>query len=258
MAGCARAGAATPPPPRHVFVIVMENKSPQQALRGTFTASLAAKYRVAGNYAAIAHPSLPNYLALSSGQTWGVQDDNYQVLPRGGLGDQLTAAGVSWRAYMEGMTSGRCLNSPYPYVVRHNPFAFYGGHCPDNVVPLTSLAADLDGPKAPLFSWISPDACHDQHDCGLSVGDDWLRQTVGTITQSKAWAANGVLFITWDEDDGATENKVLTLVIAPHQSHKVSSKPYTHYSLLATVEDLLGAGRLGNAAQAKPMTDLVS
>jgi phospholipase C len=257
MAGCERAGAATPPPPRHVFLIVMENKSPDQALQGSFTASLAARYRVAGNYTAIAHPSLPNYLALSSGQTWGVQDDEYHQLPRGGIGDQLTAAGVSWRGYMDGMSNG-CFDSRYPYVVRHDPFAFYGGRCPDNVVPLTSLAADLNNNKAPLFSWISPDACHDQHDCGVSAGDDWLRQTVGMITQSKAWSDKGVLFITWDEDDGGTDNQVLTLVVSPRQSHKVSQQPYTHYSLLATIEDLLGVGRLGNAAQAKPMTDLVN
>jgi phospholipase C len=258
MAACAPAGAATPPPPRHVFLIVMENKSPQQALEGPFTASLAARYRVAGNYTAIAHPSLPNYLALSSGQTWGVQDDNYHVLPRGGIGDQLTAAGVSWRAYMEGMTAGQCKNSQYPYYYRHNPFAYYGGDCPENVVPLTPLADDLNSGKAPMFSWISPDGCHDTHDCDLAAGDDWLRQTVGMITQSKAWSSNGVLFITWDEDDGATGNQVLTLVIAPHQSHKTSDQPYTHYSLLATMEDLLGVGRLGQAAGAKPMTDLIA
>ena len=256
LAGCAHSGAAPQPPPRHVFLIVMENKSPQQALQGAFTASLAAKYRSAGSYTAIAHPSLPNYLALSSGQTWGVQDDNYHSLPRGGIGDQLTAAGVSWRAYMDGMT-GQCFNSRYPYLVRHNPFAFYGGRCPDNVAPFTSLAPDLNGTKAPLFSWISPDACHDQHDCRISVGDDWLRQAVGLITQSKAWSDNGVLFITWDEDDGSADNQVLTLVISPHQGHKVSDQPYTHYSLLATIEDLLGVGRLGNAAQARPMTDLL-
>jgi phospholipase C len=258
MAGCARAGAAPPPPPRHVFLIVMENKSPQQALQGSFTASLAARYRVAGNYTAIAHPSLPNYLALSSGQTWGVQDDNYHVLPRGGIGDQLTAAGVSWRAYMEGMTAGGCTTSQYPYYLRHNPFAYYGGDCPGNVVPLTSMAADLSSSKAPMFSWISPEGCHDTHDCELAVGDDWLRQTVGMITQSKAWSNNGVLFITWDEDDGATDNQVLSLVIAPHRSHKVSQQPYNHYSLLATMEDMLRVGRLGHAAQAKAMTDLVT
>ena len=129
-------------------------------------------------------------------------DDSYHALPAQDIGDQLTKARVSWRAYMEGLGSDGCLNSPVPYDPGHNPFAYYGGRCPANVVPLTSLAADLTG-NTPLFSWITPDMCHDEHSCNVSVGDDWLRQTVGTITQSKAWTANGVLFIVWDEDTAA-------------------------------------------------------
>ncbi len=255
VSGCG--GQVAPPAPsRHVFVIVMENKSPEEALAGQFTASLAATYRQAANYRAVAHPSVPNYLALTSGSTWGVTDDSYHALPAQDIGDQLTKARVSWRAYMEGLGSDGCLNSPVPYDPGHNPFAYYGGRCPANVVPLTSLAADLTG-NTPLFSWITPDMCHDEHSCNVSVGDDWLRQTVGTITQSKAWTANGVLFIVWDEDDGGAGNRVLSLVVAPHQSHRVSNQPYTHYSLLATVEDLLGVGRLGQASGAKAMSDLV-
>src|SRR6266851_8312103 len=88
---------------RHAFVIVMENKSPAEALTGPFTASLAARYREAANYHAITHPSVPNYLALTSGSTWGVTDDSYHVLPTQDLGTQLTVAGVTWRAYMEGL-----------------------------------------------------------------------------------------------------------------------------------------------------------
>jgi acid phosphatase len=99
--------------------------------------------------------------------------------------------------------------------------------------------------------------CHDEHSCDVSVGDDWLRQTVGMITASKAWTSGGVLFIVWDEDDGSADNRVLSLVVAPNQSHRVSQQAYTHYSLLATMEDLLGVGRLGKAAGATPMTDLV-
>jgi hypothetical protein len=241
---------------RHVFVIVMENQSVEAALQGPFTASLASRYRVATNYSAVAHPSLPNYLALSSGQTFGIRDDNYHVLPAGGLGAQLSAAGVSWRAYMEGMAPGGCMDNTYPYDVHHNPFAYYGGRCPSNVVPFSTMATDLNG-KTPMFSWISPDMCHDQHDCGVSVGDAWLRQTVGMITESKAWRSNGLLFIVWDEDDGDTQNRVLSLVVSP-QSHKVSSQAYTHYSLLATIEDTLGIGRLGQAAGAKAMKDLTA
>jgi hypothetical protein len=96
---------AAPAVPRHVFVIVMENKSSEEALAGQFTASLAATYREAANYHAVAHPSVPNYLALTSGSTWGVTDDSYHVLPAQDIGDQLTAGHVSWRAYMEGLGS---------------------------------------------------------------------------------------------------------------------------------------------------------
>jgi hypothetical protein len=46
-------------------------------------------------------------------------------------------------------------------------------------------------------------------------------------------------------------------VVSP-QSHKVSSQAYTHYSLLATIEDTLGIGRLGQAAGAKAMKDLTA
>lgn len=243
--------------PRHVFLIVMENKSAGEALSGAFTASLAAQYAVADNYHAVSHPSVPNYLALTSGSTWGLSDDSYHVLPKQDLGSQLTNAGVSWRAYMEGLGDGGCLHSPLPYDPGHNPFAFYGGACPANVVPLTMLAADLAG-DTPRFSWIGPDRCHDTHDCPVTSGDQWLRQTVGEITSSAAWKTNGVLFITWDEDDGSQANHVLTLVVEPGHGHLQSERAYDHYSLLATIEDLMGVGRLGGAARAQPMTDLIA
>jgi phospholipase C len=241
---------------RHVFLIVMENKSAEEALSGAFTSQLAGTEGVANNYHAITHPSVPNYLALTSGSTWGITDDSYHVLPKQDLGTQLTAAGVTWRAYMEGLGDSGCLKSPLPYDPGHNPFAFFGGACPANVVPLTQMAEDLNG-NTPLLSWITPDRCNDTHDCSVAVGDDWLKHTVGQITYSAAWKNNGALFITWDEDDGSADNRVLTLVIAPGRGHRESNTAYDHYSLLATIEDLLGVGRLGKAAQAHPMTDLV-
>ncbi|SRR5712692_956262 len=253
---CGQPASTTTAKPRHVFVIVMENHSADEVRSAPFTASLAAKYGVAENYRAVAHPSVPNYLALTSGSTWGVRDDSYRVLPKSDIGSQLTTASITWRAYMEGLGSAGCLKSPVPYDPGHNPFAFYGGECPSNVVPLTALAGDLSG-STPRFVWIAPDRCHDTHDCTVSVGDDWLRQEVQQIKASQAFNSHGVLFITWDEDDGSADNRVLTLVVAPGMSHRSSQKSYTHYSLLATIEDLLGVGRLGEAANATPMTDLV-
>lgn len=236
----------SPTPAKHVFVIVLENTSYAAALRQPYIASLAANYAVATNYGAIAHPSLPNYLAMTSGSTWGIRDDGYHRLPATGIGNELTTAGISWKAYMEGFT-GNCFNSPYPYALKHNPFPYYGGQCPANVVPMTDLATDLSG-DTPQLSWITPGLCNDGHDCGVAKADRWLAQFVPQITSSPAWKQGGVLFITWDESS-ALDGRVALLVVAP-DFHSPLTMPLNHYSLLATIADRLGVARLGAAAQA--------
>lgn len=240
----------------HVFVIVMENHSYGRALSGSYTAALAAKYSVATNYHAVSKPSLPNYLALTSGSTWGIADDGYHRLPAGGLGAQLTDAGIPWHAYMEGMTNG-CFNSPYPYALKHNPFAYYGSSCPSPVVNFSHFAADMRQTEVPRFVWITPGLCNDGHDCSTATADRWLSQTVPLILATQAWQDNGLLLITWDEgDDNA--NHVLTLAIQPKPIERASARAYNHYSFLATIEDRLGLARLGRAANANAMTDLVN
>ncbi|TMB76559.1 MAG: hypothetical protein E6J46_11275 [Chloroflexi bacterium] len=244
----------TTPAPSHVFVIVMENRSYDQAIAGRYSAQLAAQYGVATNYHGVSHPSLPNYLAMTSGSTWGVADDGFHNLPAGGLGAQLTAAGIDWRAYMEGMTNG-CFRNGNGYALKHNPFAYYGSTCPPQVVPLSQFAHDLAG-SVPRFVWITPNLCHDGHDCSTATADSWLAQTVPAILATPAWQDNGVLFITWDEGEDSA-NSVLTLVIHQDPRNHTSARAYDHYSLLASMEDRLGLRRLGSAAQAVAMTDLL-
>jgi phosphatidylinositol-3-phosphatase len=243
------------PEPLHIFVIVLENRSYSQEIHNPYIANLAAQYAVATAYHGVSHPSLPNYLALTSGTTWGVADDGWHPLPPGGLGAQLTAAGIDWRAYMEGMSNG-CFRSPYPYALKHDPFAYYGSACPPQVVPFTHFAGDMAG-QVPRFVWITPGLCHDGHDCSDAVMDAWLAPTVSTILSSAAFQAGGLLFITWDEGEDSA-NSVLTLVIHPRPLDHASNIPYNHYSLLATIEDALGVPRLGNAVNALAMSDLVA
>ena len=242
------------PPAGHVFVIVMENRSYAQAIAGGYTAQLARTYGVATNYHGVTHPSLPNYLALTSGSTWGVADDGFHALPAGGLGAQLTSAGIDWRAYMEGMNNG-CFRSGYPYALKHNPFAYYGSACPANVVNFTQFAGDMAAAQVPRFVWVTPGLCHDGHDCSTAVADTWLAQTIPTILATAAWQDGGVLFLTWDEGEDSA-NSVLTIAIRPDVGHVASSGAYNHYSLLATIEDRLGLPRLGAARDASAMTDL--
>src|SRR5206468_284554 len=179
------------------------------------------------------------------GSTWGITDDGYSALPAGGLGAQLTAAGVSWRAYMEGLTSAGCMRSPYPYALKHNPFAYYGGSCPDNVVSLDALDADL-AHDTPRFVWITPGLCHDGHDCALAESGPWLESLVAKIVASSAWRDGGALFIVWDEGDG--RSSIVPLIVATHDlaGRRVDAS-YDHYSLLAAIEDAFGLHVLGAA-----------
>jgi phosphatidylinositol-3-phosphatase len=248
-AASARASASSSPTPaaaKHVFVIVLENTSYQLALRQPYIASLAKQYAVATNYSEVGSPSLPNYLAMTSGSTWGIRDDNYHQLPATGLGQQLSDAGISWKAYTEGFT-GDCFNSPYPYALKHNPFAYYGGACPANVVPMTDLASDLTG-DTPQLSWITPGMCNDGHDCGVATSDRWLAQFVPQITSSPAWKQGGTLFVVWDESSSAG-GRVALLVITPNLRGQLAM-PLNHYSLLATIADQLKVARLGLAKDA--------
>ena len=243
--------AALPP---HVFIVVMENTGPGRALGSQAIARLAAANTLATDYRAVARPSLPNYLALTSGSTWDITDNDYHALPAEDLGTQLTTAGISWRAYMEGMTAqAGCMNSPYPYALKHNPFGYYGGKCPPNIVPIEALAADLAG-VTPNFVWITPDLCHSGHDCAVDVQGAWLEGIVSQIVSSDAWRADGVLFITWDEGDGGDERNFVPLIVITKNANATRvDAEYDHYSLLATIQDLFRLPRLGNARTARPL-----
>ena len=68
----------------HIFVVVMENKEIGRMLgnrQAPYLNQLANEYAVATRYYAVTHPSLPNYLALLGGDTFGVSENCMTVLP---------------------------------------------------------------------------------------------------------------------------------------------------------------------------------
>src|SRR6202030_3746837 len=153
-------------------------------------------------------------------------DDGYHTLPLTGLGSQLNAAGDSWCAYMEGMTAKR-LQSSYPYGLKQEPFPYYVGGGPAEVVPFSRFATDAQNTSLPQFVWISPGLCNDGHDCSNAIADRWLAPIVPEIQATSAGQSGGRLVITWDEGE-ASSNHVLTLVIRPNQQHQTSSRYYDH------------------------------
>jgi len=257
---------ATVPAFSHVFEIVMENHEYGSVIGrpdAPYVNKLAATYGLATNYFAASHPSLPNYLALTAGSTFGIASDCTTCYVNAtNIADQVESSGRSWKAYMEDMPTPCYMGaSAGNYAMKHNPFLYYtdirnnAARCAAHVVPFTQFGADMSTGQVPNFVWITPNLCNDTHDCPVSTGDAWLGTVVPRIIGSAAFRNGGVLFITWDEGSSnasccgdAWGGHVATLVISPKSiAGARSSIAENHYSLLRTIEDGFGLVHLGAA-----------
>ncbi len=261
LCGYAVAVASSGPADRsHVVVIVLENHEYGEVIGNPdapFLNRLAKGGALATRYYAIAHPSLPNYLALLGGATFGIDENCTDCHARGAsLPQQLSRAGISWRAYMEDLPH-RCFKGDAggDYVKRHNPFMYFPWIAESprrcaNVVGYPRLEADLRRHSLPAFAWIGPGLCHSAHDCGIGVADGRLAKLVPRITRQLG--PDGFLAVTFDEgtsDAGygglATGGRVATILSGPSIRPGLRLHgPYDHYSLLATIEDAFALPRL--------------
>lgn len=225
-----------------VFVVVMENMSLdtiQAATNTPYLDMLFSTYASGSDYHGVAHPSLPNYIAMASGED--VSGIGCDCQPTGSactaltcnsvasalgsscgcpqdvmhIGDQLEAAGLAWRAYGEDMGAPCNVTSAGSYAARHVPFLYFpnvqtdAARCAAHVVDYAEL--DLGGdPQA--FTFIAPNLVHDGHDpfvlpavgdpaTNLGNADTWLSENIPAILASSTYTNGGLLVVVWDEDD---------------------------------------------------------
>jgi hypothetical protein len=253
--------------------------------------ALTKKCATASDYHGVTHPSLPNYIALTSGDPQGIGCDCKAAQGQGdcnkltcnsllgmcscnqavqNLADQLETAGKSWMAFGEDMGAPCNLTDSGNYAVRHVPFLYYDDiqtnaqRCQTHVVDFTNY----DPKKPHAFDYIAPNLVDDMHDPNLNPdlshtknianGDAWLGPQVDAIVASPEFAKGRLLVVAWDEDDNSgaifKDDPIPMFVISPYAKGGgyVSAVTADHYSLLATIEDGLGLPRLGQAAQARP------
>jgi phospholipase C len=276
--GCAHgSGVLAPlsPGPRAiktVFVVVMENKD-WAAIQGSASApylnstllpeaSFATRYSNHG-----LHPSEPNYLWLEGGTDYGIGDDDdpasHHLPNRDHLVSLLTQAGISWKAYQEGIDGTDCpLVSRGLYAAKHNPFVYFddvtdgndprSATCIAHVRPLAELATDLATGTVARYNFITPDLCNDMHnDSGCATsdpilnGDRWLADWIPRIRQSNAYLQGGAIFITWDEG-GPGDHPFGFIVLSPAAKGGGYSNalPYSHSSTLRTLQEIFAVGPL--------------
>jgi hypothetical protein len=246
------------------MIIVLENREVGQVI-GAASApainALAGRFGQATEAYATSHPSLPNYLELIAGSTFGIASDCTACsVEDQTLADQLTQAGIGWRAYMEG------IDSPCPtqaagngYAKKHDPFVYFRhiAQTPslcENVVPLSLLGGDLNKGSTP-FMWITPNLCHDGHDCSTAVMDSWVDQTMRTVMASPWYAAGGTVLLTFDEGTSsrgccgiAHGGHIATVIVRSGLGPGSRlSTPVDQAGFLRSIEDAYGLPRLGDA-----------
>jgi len=216
-------------------------------------AKLAREGGVLRQSFAVAHRSLPNYLALTAGNTHGADSDASVTLDVPHIGDLLEAKGRTWKVYADGYP-GRCFlgSRSGMYVRRHVPFLSFKNvqtnpaRC-EHIVEAAALATDVRQGTLPDYALYVPDVQHDGHDSGVSAADRWLSETFGPLLSDARFTENMVFIVTFDEGRGWwRRNHIYTVLYGERViPGSVSDTRYDHYDLLRTIEDIFALGTLG-------------
>jgi phospholipase C len=229
----------------------------------------AADCGLATDYQSLTHPSLPNYLAATSGASYASSPWSSDCQASScttsaeNLFDQVGPAG--WKGYAESMTTSCQRSNSGEYVSRHNPAVYYtdlGVACAADDVPLGttaggSLLSDVQAGTLPTVSTVTPNLIDDMHDGTVAQGDAWLGEWIPVIAAGPDYRSGRLtVVIAWDEGSGSGNlpSTVDAIVMSPsvHAGTR-SGTLFTHYSLLKAEEDVAGVPELGQAATANSL-----
>jgi len=246
-----------------VAIVVLENQSFEDVMASMpYFTQLAFDFGLATNFFANTHPSISNYFMLTTGDLI-TRDNNFNgVVTIDNVVRRLTEEGKTWRVYAQSIPSIGFLGDAYPYVKRHNPFAYFSDvvNTPAlqaNIVPLTQLAADTATANLPNYMFIIPDQHHNAHDCPperpnctkqdrLRIADNFLRENIDPLINSPAFQDVGVLLITWDEGDlsdvrGGGGRIAVSVVSTRARRGFQSNTFFQHENALRFTMDAIGA-----------------
>jgi hypothetical protein len=256
----------------HIVLIMLENRDYNSVIgpdsQMPLLNGLAQQEVILSNYFAVAHPSLPNYIALVSGSTQGITSDcTTCFVNQPNLADIIEASGRTWKSYQESMPSPCFIGDSKPYAQKHDPFLYFdsirlnAARCNKSIVPLTALDGDLANNQLPNFSMIEPNLCNSGHDCSAATADKWVTDMVAKLQASPALGLNSLIIIAFDEgSDSSTSTccglsspgggQVAVVIISPTALPEFTDNtPYSHYSLLKTILTAWNLSALGQTSQ---------
>jgi phosphatidylinositol-3-phosphatase len=254
------------PHPSRVAVMVLENRSYREVIgspEAPFLNRLARRSALATQYYAIAHPSLPNYIALTTGATGEVTSNCSGCdTEQPSLVNQLDSRHISWRAYFEDIPKNPAasVTATGRYNKHYNPFVYTdqvtdSTRARSRVVGFGRLRADLAHGRLPRLMWIAPNVRHDGHNHPLRNADAFAARTVPDLL--RALGPRGVLYLTWDEGNshdraGSGEQPggghvVMMAAGGAARKGATTAVRANHYALLRTIEGNFGLPALASA-----------
>lgn len=251
---------------KKVMIVILENTDYTETINLPFLSTFAKNGSLLENMTAETHPSQGNYIALTSGDLNGVKNDNDVNLNTRHIADLLEAKGLTWKVYAEDYP-GNCFLGTRKglYVRKHVPFLSYKNvtEKPDrckNIVDASVLMSDIKNNSLPDYSIFIPNLKNDGHDTSAAFADQFLAKTFGPLLKTANFMNEMLLIITFDEAKSKKSvNKIYTALLGDDVvAGSISKTPYTHYSLLRTIELAWGLGSLGkNDDSAKAITDVL-
>ena len=264
---------ASQPTFSHVVLVVEENHSYPDIIGNSsmpYFNSLASKYGLATQYFANAHPSIPDYLMLTTGQMETLNDSFSGTISDDNVVRELVKAGKTWKAYEEALPSAAYLGDDSGlYLRRHDPFVYLSDVQSSsaqaaNIVPFTQFATDLANNALPQYSFIVPNVNDDAHNGTLAQADSWLQANIAPLIANSAFQSSGLLIITFDEGDQTDlqhgGGQVATVIVSSAGKPGFQSKTlYQHQSVLRLVLSSSGVNSFpGLAGTAPDMTEFFS
>jgi hypothetical protein len=255
------AAAQAIPTPAHIVIVVEENHSSANVLgnkAAPFMNQLAAAGALMTQSYAEAHPSEPNYLALFSGSTFGLNSDACPVdagaAPN--LGAELLTAGYTFAGFSEDLPAvGSPVCAAGKYARKHVPWANFTNVPAETSLPFGAFSAMTDYATLPTVSFVIPNLDNDMHDGTIGAADTWLANNMARYA-NWAVANNSLLIVTWDEDDNGSSNHIPTMIYGAHVRPGTYGEPISHYNVLSTVEQMYGLAKTGLAADAPAIADI--
>ncbi|KAH1275355.1 hypothetical protein KXX33_006545 [Aspergillus fumigatus] len=243
--------------------IWLENTDFDKAAADAHMSALAKKGLLLTNFWAVTHPSEPNYCAAAGGDTFGMDNDNFNQVPANvsTIADLFDTKNIAWGEYQEHLPYPGYQGFRYPesgpndYVRKHNPAILFDSVTQDatrlrQIKNFTSFYDDLKNHRLPQHMFITPNMTNDAHDTNITFAATWSWNFLSELLENDYFTKDTLILLTFDENGTyKLGNKIYSILLGgavpKHLIGKEDNTYYNHYSVIASLSANWGLPSLG-------------